>query len=99
MATIGTAAAGHVRKRFRFGCRFAFRHQRVLCVAAAIVQADVRKHRIAGFELCDLTSNFFNNTCDIAAENYGKGAVSVFSEHSRSDHAIDRIHTGRDDTN
>src|SRR5438477_9884993 len=88
----------HIRKRFRLRRRFAFRDQRVLRVAAAIVQADVCEHRIARFELRDLTSNFFNNACDIAAKNYWERAVSLFSEHSRSDHAIDRIYTSRNDT-
>src|SRR5206468_8734690 len=88
----------HKRKRFWLGRRFAFRHQRVLRVTAAIVQADVREHRIARFELRDLTSNFFNNACDIAAENYWERAISLLSEHSRSDQAIDRIYTGRNDT-
>src|SRR6266436_5172738 len=70
----------HIRKRFRLRRRFAFRDQRVLRVAAAIVQADVREHRITRFELRDLTSNFFNNACDIAAKNYWNGGVSLFSK-------------------
>src|SRR5262249_56811014 len=52
---------------------------------------------IASFELRDLVSDFLDDACDIAAENYGERAVSLFSEHSRSDHAIDRIHTSRND--
>src|SRR4029077_19292870 len=58
----------------------------------------VREHRIARFELRDLTSHFFNNAGDIAAENYWEHAVSLPSEHSRSDHAVDRIHPSRNDT-
>src|SRR5262249_33625510 len=88
----------HIRKRFRFWRRFAFGYQRVLRVATAVVQADVREHRIARFEFRDLASNFFNNARDIAAEDYGKRALPLLIKNSRSDQAIDRIHTSGNDS-
>ena len=63
-------------------------------VAAAIVQADVREHRIACFELRDLASNFFNHARDVATENDRERATSVLGEQPRPDHAINWIHAG-----
>ena len=75
-----------------------FGRQCVLRIAAVVVETDVRKHRIACFELRDLASNFFNDPGDVAAKNHGESAVSAFGEHSRPNHPIDRIHARRDDT-
>ena len=82
----------HISERLRLGCRFVLRGHRILGVAAAILQANVRVHRIAYFKLRDLRAGFLYNSGNIRTWNHRERRLFIFRKHSRSDHPIHRVH-------